>query len=122
MKCKKGKFCNNFVFSESVTVDTDTLVVNVSSIPSPCGCLAITQVIPDTATVNMPVVVTIGEGTEQYPLIDKCGVQLSAGRLDIRRRYQYRYISANTTSIIKLYGTRCPYNTMPGVIFSPTAP
>ena len=121
MKCKKGKLCQNFVLSSSVTVDGTNLVVNIPTLPSTCGCLVISQAIPDTATVNMPVVVTVGTDTTAYPLVDKCGVQISAGRLDIRYRYPFTFITANTTSIFKVCGTRCPYNVILGLTVT-TAP
>ena len=114
MKCK-GRLCPNFILSTSVTVVGTSLVVNVPALPCTSGCLVIAQAIPAAATVNMPVVITVGTGTTQYPLVDACGVQLSAGRLDIRHRYPFRFISANTASIFKICGARCPYNTIPGL-------
>ena len=115
MRCNKSKLCPNFILSSSVTVSGDNLVVNVPALPCNKGCLVISQVIPDAATINLPVVITIGDGTDTYPLVDRCGVQLSAGRLDIRTRYPFAFISANTTSIFKICGSRCPYNVIPGV-------
>ena len=111
MKCNKGKLCKNFILSTSVTVVGTSLVVNIPSLPCNNGCMVIAQTIPDAATVNMPIVVTVGDGTTQYPLVDCKGVQLSAGRIDIRTRYPFAFISANTSSIFKLYGARCPYIT-----------
>lgn len=115
MRCRKSKLCDYFILSSSVTVAADALVVNIPSLPCSSGCLAIAQAIPTTATINLPVVITIGEGTTQYPLVDKCGVQLDASRLDVRYRYGFKFIAANTTSIFKLCGTRCPNNVIPGV-------
>lgn len=115
MRCKKGKLCENFVLSTTVTVVGTSLVVNIPSLPCTRGCLVIAQTIPAAATVNMPVVITVGTDTTQYPLVDRCGVQLSAGRLDIRNRYPFRFISANTSSIFKICSARCPYNVAPGI-------
>lgn len=114
MKCK-GRLCNNFILSTSVTVTGDVLVVNIPALPCLNGCLVVAQAIPAAATINQPVVVTVGTDTTQYPLVDKCGVQLSAGRLDIRNRYPFRFITANTQSIFKICGARCPYNVIPGL-------
>lgn len=116
MKCKKGTLCQNFILSTSVTVDAASLVVNIPSLPNTCGCIVIAQAIPDNATINLPVVITVGDETVQYPLVDRCGVQLSAGRLDIYRRYSFKFISANTTSVFKIRGSRCPYNAIPGIL------
>ena len=113
MRCRQNRFCNNLIFSTSVTVTADALVINVPNMSGRCGCLAIVQAIPDTATVDLPVVVTVGTDTTQYPMVDRCGVQLSAGRLDVYTRYQYKFVAANTQSIFKVRGVRCPYNTIP---------
>lgn len=116
MKCNKSKLCQNFILSTSVEVVDTNLVVNIPSVQCNKGCIVIAQVIPDAATINMPVVITIGDGTTQYPLVDRCGIQVSAGRLDIRTRYAYKFISANTQSIFKICGSRCPYNAIPGIV------
>ena len=116
MRCRKGKLCENFVLSTSVTVVGTDLVVNIPAISCNHGCLAIAQAIPDAATVNMPVVITIGDGTTQYTVVDKCGVPLTAGRLDTRWRYPFKFISAGTSSVFKIcQGTRCLYNQVPGI-------
>lgn len=122
MKCK-GRLCPNFVISSSVTATADSLVVNIPSLACLRGCLVITQTIPDAATINLPVVITVGTDTTEYPLVDRCGVQLSAGRLDVRTRYPYCFISANTQSIFKICGARCMYNALPGLVLAaPTTP
>lgn len=115
MRCRKGRLCNNFILSTSVTVVGTSLVVNIPTLPCTCGCIAISQAIPAAATVNMPVFITVGTDATQYPLVDNCGVQISAGRLDIRNRYPFKFITANTTSIFKVCGSRCPYNIIPGL-------
>lgn len=110
MNCKKGKRCSNFVLSTSVTVGTGVLTVNIPNRFRNCGCLVIAQAIPDTATVNLPVVITIGTDTTAYPLIDTCGVQMSAGRLRARNPYSFKVIVGDTETVIRLCGNRCPYN------------
>ena len=120
MKCK-GRLCPNFVISNSVTVSADNLTVNIPSLACLQGCLVIAQTIPDTATINLPVVITVGTDTTEYPLVDKCGVQLSAGCLDVRTSYPYHFISANTQSIFKICGARCRYNALPGLVLASNA-
>lgn len=113
MRCRQGKLCNNFILSDSVTVVGTSLVVNVLNVPCNRGCLVIAQTVPAAATVDMPVFITIGSDTTQYPLVDKCGVQVSAGRLCVRYRYPFKFITANTQSIFKICGSRCPCNVIP---------
>lgn len=113
MRCRQGTLCNNFILSSSVTVTADALVINVPALPMRCGCLVIAQAIPDTATVNLPVTLTIGTDTTSYNVVGCNGVQLSAAQLDTRRRYPYRFITGNTGSVVQLGGSRCPYNTLP---------
>lgn len=121
MRCRKGRLCPNFVLSTSVTVVGTDLVINIPTLPCIRGCFVIAQTIPDAATVNMPVFVTVGADATQYPLVDACGVQISAGRLDIRNRYPFKFITADTTSIFKVDGTRCPYNIIPGLTIAAPA-
>jgi hypothetical protein len=113
MRCRKGTLCNNFILSTSVAVVGTDLVINVPSLPS-CGCLTIAQAIPAVATVNMPVVITVGDDTTTtYPLVDCRGIQLSAGQVEPRHPYHYKYIVGNTGSIVKTCNARCPYNVIP---------
>lgn len=110
MRCRKGTLCDYFILSSSVTVTGTDLIINIPTMPGRCGCLAIAQNIPDTATVNMPVFITVGTDTTQYPLVDCCGVAVSAGRIEPRFRYKFKYVNASTTPVFKLSGARCPYN------------
>ena len=105
--CKSNcKVCKRLLFSESVTVVGTNLVValpeffNVSN----CGrfCLVITQNIPDGATVNLPVVVTVGDDTATYPLVDCTGLQITAGMLSVRCRYPVVATTNGVSSAFKI--------------------
>lgn len=75
---------------EAVTFADDTLTINIPQRTYSSGCpyfLRLNEAIPDTATVGADVVVTIGEGTVEYPLLDLSGVQVTAERL--RSGYSY---------------------------------
>ncbi len=79
MSCKTNcKLCDRLVISQAVTFAGGNLVVNLpaGSYRNGCKyCIVIAQAIPDTATINAPVVVTIGTGTQQYPLTNRCCAQ-----------------------------------------------
>ena len=67
MACKTScKLCPHLVISQAVTFADDTLTINI-----PAGsyaavekyCIVVAQSLPDTTTINAPVVITIGAGT-----------------------------------------------------------
>lgn len=97
--------CSRKVYSDSVTVVTvggvATLVVDVpSQIFTNCsrGCLVITQNLPDTATIFMPVAISIGGVTTTvYPVVDCNCNPVTAPMLRTRRRYPFK-VSVNGTS------------------------
>ena len=74
MACKTScKLCPHLVLSQSVTFANDTLTINIPAGSYAAGekyCLVIAQALPDTTTINAPVVITIGAGTTAYPLTD----------------------------------------------------
>ena len=82
MACKPVcKLCDRLVISQAVTFAGGNLVINLPAGSYRNGakyCIVVAQAIPDTATINAPVVVTIGTGTEQYPLTNRCCAQLTA--------------------------------------------
>lgn len=96
MSCfnKNCQLCRNLVISTAVavvTVDgTDTLVVTVpEGVYANCSkvCLVIAQTIPDAATINMPVAITIAGGTGTYPIVDCTGTPVTATAIRTRRKY-----------------------------------
>ena len=93
------RLCPRLIISESVTFAADTLTINI-----PAGsyqdceryCIVVAQAIPAATTITAPVVITIGAGTEEYPLTDRCGVQLLAASLRTRTKYS-TIVSTNAT-------------------------
>ena len=74
MSCKNVcKLCDRLIISQAITFTGGNLVVNL-----PAGsynnnekyCIVLAQAIPETTTINAPVVITIGTGTQQYPLVN----------------------------------------------------
>lgn len=113
MSCIRNcKLCNNLVISTSVTVitidGTDTLVVDIPSAvySNNCKvCLVIAQTIPDTATINMPVAISIGGATTTvYPLVGCNCIQVTASALRTRHRYPTRIITNATSAVFKSLG------------------
>ena len=81
------KICPKAIYSNSVTIaaiaGTETLVIDIPAGYYPNGgqyCLFIIQSIPTTATINMPVAISIGGVTTTvYPLVRR--LQLAESEL-----------------------------------------
>ena len=113
MSCIRNcKLCNNLVISTAVTVvtidGTDTLVIDIPSAvySNNCKvCLVIAQTIPATATINMPVAISIGgDTTTVYPLVGCNCIQVTACALRTRCRYPTRVITNSTSAVFKSLG------------------
>lgn len=84
------RLCDRLILSQAVTFAGGTLTVNLpaGSYANGCGyCLVIAQAIPAATTITAPVVITIGDGTEEYPLTNRCCAQLTACALRTRTVY-----------------------------------
>lgn len=89
------RLCNNLVISDSVTVvtvdGTDTLVIDVPATTFADGCryeIVVAQTIPETATINMPVAISIGGDTATvYPLVRCDCAQITACAIRTRTKY-----------------------------------
>lgn len=85
------RLCDRLIISDSVTVVGTDLVVDIpAGSYSDCGkyCIVVAQAIPDAATINMPVSISIGGVTTTlYPLTDRCGTQLTASEIRTRTKY-----------------------------------
>lgn len=101
------QLCRNLVISTSVTVvtvdGTDTLVIDIPTGVYANGCkvcLVIAQAIPTTATIGMPVAVSIGgDTTTVYPIVGCNCNQITACAVRTRRKYPLR-VSTNATSAV----------------------
>jgi hypothetical protein len=107
------KICPNLVPTTSVTTVTvdgvDTLVFDIPSGSCYCNgrkvCLVITQTIPTTATINMPVAISIGgDTTTVYPIVDKCCRPTTACQFRTRKKYPLRIETTATSAIFKALG------------------
>lgn len=105
MNCK---ICDKIVISEAVTFTAGTgLVINIPEGAYSDGCIyciVVAQTIPVATTITAPVFVTIGAGTELYPL-NKCDcTQATACAIRTRTKYKVRVETTPTGGTFKLLG------------------
>lgn len=108
MACKSVcKLCKRLIISQSVTFTGGTLIVNIpaGSYQDGCKyCIIIAQAIPSMTTINAPVVITIGTGTVQYPLVNRCCAQVTACGVRTRTKYSVVVATSATGGTFKLLG------------------
>ena len=115
MSCKPVcQLCDRLVISQAVTFAGGNLVINLpaGSYDSGCKyCIVVAQTIPAATTITAPVFITIGDGTELYPLNNKCCAQVTACAIRTRTKYS-TVVSTNATGgAFKLLGrTNCAPN------------
>ena len=114
------KLCDRLVISQAVTYTAPNLIVNLpaGSYGNGCEyCIVVAQAIPAATTITAPVVITIGDGTEQYPLVDQCCAQVIACALRTRTRYKVRVATSATGGSFKMLGRGCcaPSNHLPAL-------
>jgi hypothetical protein len=129
-----NKLCPRYIISNSVTVvtidGTDTLVIDI-----PLGaynnrenyCIVVAQAIPTTATVTMPVAISIGgDTTTVYPLVCcKTCLQAVACQVNSRRIYKTIVATDTTSGVFKVLsglGAYCPEVLTSLPITTPTTP
>ena len=103
--------CSRKVFSTGVSVttvnDVDTLVIDVPAqtfTNGQCGCLVIVQTIPATATIGMPVAISIGgDTTTVYPVVGCNCATVTACAIRARRRYPFKLVTSATGASFKFY-------------------
>lgn len=106
------QLCRNLVISDSVSVVTvdgvATLVIDIpAGVYTNCSkvCLVIAQAIPDTATINMPVAISIGGVTTTvYPIVGCDCNQITASAVRTRRKYPLRVVTNATSAVFKSLG------------------
>lgn len=101
------RLCDKFILSQTITFDGTNLVVNL-----PTGsyancqkyCIVLAQAIPETTTINAPVVFTIGDGTTLYPFLNCDCTPIYASQVRTRRLYSTRVNTAVDTGVFKYIG------------------
>ena len=126
MACKPVcRLCDKLIISQAVTFADGTLTINLPAGAYNNGCkycIVIAQAIPTATTINAPVVVTIGTGTEQYPLTNRCCAQLTACAIRTRTRYSTCVSTTATGGTFRLLGNACPCPTNNLASIDGTAP
>ena len=119
------KLCDRLIISQAVTFTAPNLIINL-----PAGayqsceryCIVVAQAIPDATTINAPVFITIGDGTELYPLNRCNGVQATASGIRTRTRYATKVTTTATGGAFRLLGKICCYPTNNLTSIDGTAP
>lgn len=114
------RLCDRFVISQAVTFADGTLTINIpaGSYANGCKyCIVIAQTIPAATTITAPVVITIGDGTVEYPLVRCDGAQVLASGLRTRTRYAVVVSTNATGATFKMLGKPCcsPVNRLAAV-------
>lgn len=92
------KLCDRFIISTAVAFADGVLTVTLpaGSYADGCKyCIVIAQTIPAATTIASTVEFVIGAGTDSYPLVDRCGNPVTAGRVRTRTKYP---VCVNTTA------------------------
>ena len=108
------RLCDRLIISQAVTFTAPNLIINL-----PAGayqncekyCIVVAQAIPEATTINAPVFITIGDGTEFYPLNRCNGVQATASGIRTRTRYATRVSTTATGGAFQLMRKICCYPT-----------
>lgn len=108
MSCPTQKrLCKNLIISSSVTFTDGNLVINIpqGTYSNNCKyCIVVAQSIPTTTTIDAPVVITIGTGTTQYPLLNYNCTPVTACSINTRTRYSTCVFTGISSGVFKLTG------------------
>ncbi len=122
---KNCRLCDKLIISQAITFADGNLVVNLPANGYGNGekyCIVLAQSIPDTATVNAPVVFTIGTDTTTYPFVNCDCTPIYASQVRTRRVYPTRVNTAVNTGVFKYIGKNClPSNSTTTVDSIPVA-
>lgn len=104
------KLCSRSIISQAITFDGTNLVVNLPT--NNYGnkqkyCIILAQSIPDTTTINAPVVFTIGTGTVQYPFVNNDCTPILASQVRTRRVYRTKVNTGVNDGVFKYVGDYC---------------
>ena len=111
MACKNVcKLCDKLILSQSISFVGGNLVVNLpaGSYSNKCKyCIVLAHAIPVDTTINAPVVFTIGTGTQQYPLVNRCCRPVTACGVRTRTKYSVCVETTPTSAVFKMIGNPC---------------
>lgn len=106
------KLCKNLIISQAINFDatTNTVIVDLpaGSYGNCCTyCIVFAQSIPASATINAPVVFSIGGGATQYPFLNCDCTPILASQIRTRTKYKTKVSTAVNTGIFKYIGNCC---------------
>lgn len=110
MACNDNYICHlcpKLILSQAVTFADGTLTINLPAGSYNAGqkyCIVVAQAIPAATTITAPVVVTIGTGTEEYPLTNRFGVQVTANLIRSRTKYATCVSTTATGGAFRMLG------------------
>ena len=111
MSCKSVcGLCSHLVLSQAVSFTGGNLEINIPAGSYNDGekyCIVVAQSIPTTTTINAPVVITIGAGTELYPVTKRNCAQVTACGIRTRTRYSMCVSTSATGGTFKMLGSPC---------------
>lgn len=111
MACKPVcQLCKRLIISQAITFTGGNLVVNLPDGSYSNGekyCIVLAQSIPTAATINAPVVFTIGTGTTQFPLTNRCCAPVTACGVRTRTKYSTNVITSATGGTFRMIGKPC---------------
>ena len=125
---KNCRLCDNLIISQNIAFTGGNLIINL-----PAGsytncrrlCIVLAQAIPNTTTINAPVFITIGSGTQLYPLVKRNCRQVTACALRTRTRYAVCVETTPTGGLFRMLGNTCcaPNNNLTSINgTAPTVP
>ena len=114
MSCSNYKrLCERLIISEAVTFADDTLTINIpegSYLNGEKYCIVVAQTIPVATTIAADVVITIGDDTTAYPLLNCDCTNVSVCQINTRTRYSVRVRTDVQDGVFSLIGkTPCSY-------------
>ena len=111
MSCRPiCQLCDKIRISQAVTFTDGNLIINLPAGSYNDGekiCIILAQTIPAVTTINAPAFITIGTGTQQYPLTKSDCSQVTACALRTRTRYSVCVSTTATGGTFKLIGKPC---------------
>lgn len=111
MGCKNVcRLCDRLIISQAVTFADGTLTINIpaGSYANGCKyCIIVAQTIPAETTITAPVVITIGDGTVEYPLTNRCCAQVTACGIRTRTKYSTVVSTSAVGGTFKMLGNPC---------------
>ena len=101
------RICDHLAISTAVAFTDGNLVITLPENSFHNGekvCIVIAQTIPEETTIAAPVVIQIGDGTEQYPLTTRCCAQVTACGVRTRTRYATRVVTSAVGATFRMLG------------------